>query len=1022
MEAVLDPTKDFDIVLFDNVVKAFYTGPRYEILEKLVRTRWRSIPSDQRIGIRHFVVGMIMKVTTDEARMRKEKAFLNKLNLTLIQILKHEWPHDWSTFIPDLVQFSKTSLTRCENNMAILKLLSEEIFDFSAEQMVQAKIDELKNSMCGEFSQIFQLCLEVLEKAQKISLIRTTLETLLRFLNWIPLNYIFESALLDMLLTRLLETSDFRNPTLKCLSEIAAFNIAPEFDPKFVILFAMVMNTVNRMIPPDTNIAEAYEFSKDDDQEFIFNLALFLTNFCTNHLRIIETARSRDMLLNAHLYLIKISLVKEREILKICLEYWIYLVAELYDEMQNVPVGEEALFKSLSIGSKSVMLEGVSLRRDLYIDVLSNLRLVVIERMVKPEEVLIAENEDGEIVREFMKESETVVLSKLLRETLVYLTHLDIVDTEDILTEKLLKQVDGSEWSWNNLNTLCWAIGSISGTMNEETEKRFLVVVIKDLLGLCEIKQGKDNKAIVASNIMYIVGQYPQFLKAHWKFLKTVINKLFEFMHESHEGVQDMACDTFIKIAQKCKRQFIIQQAEESEPFIEHILKSLHEITVDLSPQQVHTVYEAIGHMVSAQSNKPIQEKLIVSLMELPNSAWDALIAQAGNVDILGNIENLKVIINILKTNVAACNSIGAPYLSQLGCIYLDMLGLYRACSGILNQVILQEGSLKSQTPKCRYLQIIRKEILKLMDVYVKKADDLDAVNDNLIPPLLEAILGDYANNPGVREAEVLNLLVTLITSLKQDRFTLQIPTIMDSVFETTLNMIDKDFIEFPECRSGFYKLLRAINLYCFDALLSMEPGQLKLYVDSTIWGIKHTLRDISDLALTSKILQDTLWVITDADHKSGEDLMFNIAVWEILNLQTQLLAKILELVQTGHVVIPLFDPSTISDPDITNFEFLKDYCFNLLHNAFPLLQSDQIRAFLGTLFQSYSDLPRFKLALRDFLVQLKEFSGDNADLYLEEKERETQQRAQEKQNVAMRIPGMLKPSQLEVKADDDIS
>ena len=72
--------------------------------------------------------------------------------------------------------------------------------------------------------------------------------------------------------------------------------------------------------------------------------------------------------------------------------------------------------------------------------------------------------------------------------------------------------------------------------LDEETEKRFLVTVIKELLGLVEMKRGKDNKAIVASNIMYIVGQYPRFLKAHWKFLKTVVNKLFEFMHETHEG------------------------------------------------------------------------------------------------------------------------------------------------------------------------------------------------------------------------------------------------------------------------------------------------------------------------------------------------------------------------------------------------------------------------------------------------------------------------------------------------------
>ena len=166
------------------------------------------------------------------------------------------------------------------------------------------------------------------------------------------------------------------------------------------------------------------------------------------------------------------------------------------------------------------------------------------------------ENEEGEIVREFMKEIDTIVLYKSMRELLVFLTHLDVFDTEVILTEKLAKQMDGSEWSWNNLNTLCWAIGSISGVMSksftlrllptgmlerlcsadEDVEKRFLVTVIKDLLGLTEMKRGKDNKAVVASNIMYIVGQYPRFLKAHWKFLKTVANKLFEFMHETHEG------------------------------------------------------------------------------------------------------------------------------------------------------------------------------------------------------------------------------------------------------------------------------------------------------------------------------------------------------------------------------------------------------------------------------------------------------------------------------------------------------
>ena len=78
-----------------------------------------------------------------------------------------------------------------------------------------------------------------------------------------------------------------------------------------------------------------------------------------------------------------------------------------------------------------------------------------------------------------------------------------------------------------------------------------------------------------------------------------------------------------------------------------------------------------------------------------------------------------------------------------------------------------------------------------------------------------------------------------------------------------------------------------------------------------------------------------------------------------------------------------------------------------------------QIQAFVVGLGEYHNDINRFKLALRDFLVQLKEFSGDNTELYLEEKEAEAQRKADEEHEAAMRIPGMLKPSQLEDKDED---
>lgn len=49
---------------------------------------------------------------------------------------------------------------------------------------------------------------------------------------------------------------------------------------------------------------------------------------------------------------------------------------------------------------------------------------------------------------------------------------------------------------------------------------------------------------------------------------------------------------------------------------------------------------------------------------------------------------------------------------------------------------------------------------------------------------------------------------------------------------------------------------------------------------------------------------------------------------------------------------------------------------------------SVQIQLFVNGLFGLHGDQNRFKLNVRDFLIELKEFAGqDNAELYLEERE-----------------------------------
>lgn len=275
------------------------TVPRYAI------ENVQNPPHADSIGIRNFVVGFIIQCSNSEESLKTQRTLLNKLNLVLVSILKQEWPHNWPTFINEIISSCHTSLSICENNMSILRLLSEEVFDFSAEQMTSTKAKNLKTTMCAEFSSIFQLCSEVLNSATQTSLIKATLETLLRFFNWIPLGYIFETPIIDTLRTRFLQTPEFRNVTLKCLTEIGGLQTGSQnaYDEKLVEMFTQVLTTISDIIPLSLDLKSTYNSSNSKDQEFIQNLALFLCNFFGIHLNVRLPNPDHDLanlLLTAH--------------------------------------------------------------------------------------------------------------------------------------------------------------------------------------------------------------------------------------------------------------------------------------------------------------------------------------------------------------------------------------------------------------------------------------------------------------------------------------------------------------------------------------------------------------------------------------------------------------------------------------------------------------------------------------------------------------------------------------------------
>ena len=90
------------------------------------------------MGIRSYIIGLVLQLAEDESISQQNQHLITKLNATLVSIVKQEWTTSWKNFIPDICGSARTSQSKCENALSILKLLSEEVFDFSKNTLLAA--------------------------------------------------------------------------------------------------------------------------------------------------------------------------------------------------------------------------------------------------------------------------------------------------------------------------------------------------------------------------------------------------------------------------------------------------------------------------------------------------------------------------------------------------------------------------------------------------------------------------------------------------------------------------------------------------------------------------------------------------------------------------------------------------------------------------------------------------------------------------------------------------------------------
>ncbi len=81
--------------------------------------------------------------------------------------------------------------------------------------------------------------------------------------------------------------------------------------------------------------------------------------------------------------------------------------------------------------------------------------------------------------------------------------------------------------------------------------------------------------------------------------------------------------------------------------------------------------------------------------------------------------------------------------------------------------------------------------------------------------------------------------------------------------------------------------------------------------------------------------------------------------------------------------------------------------------------RSAQITAFVENVFALNTQYDKFRLTLRDFLISLKEFAGDNAELYVVEKEQQERDAKAADLERRAKVGGLLKPSEIDQEDDE---
>lgn len=845
MEKALEFTGEFDAELFDRIIQSFYSPEHPEhkraeevllqfrdhpdswartasimkeskdlrsklfglqALERTVRVRWSLLAEAQKEGVREYVVETILEYAVKGAERQEAELLLKQLNMILIEIIKREWPEKWPTLIPDLLAASRGECWVCQNTFELLGTLVDAVFN-EPKNLVSKQVEYLQRQLRSEFPAIFELTVSILEKvaAGDISvpsaLIVSSLTMLEQMLPQVPLGYLLEQGTAE-LLCKYVETQ-FNAGVLRIFRELLEREAGEAEQGRFI-------EAVRKVFVHTSAFAEKYfqEFEKvyqgrlrghysalsERDTTVVKELVLFFTAAYGHSKQLEKLGCNTVSPLGP---MLEMSEVEDSELFRLCSEFWHRLVKELYLEFPFSPAPAK---------------QPAGLRRARYAGVLPKVARVMVLQMSRPEEVLIREDDDGELVLEKLSETEQLAHCREMKETLFNISSLISGGLSSFLLAEA-QQLFGRGWSRTKANKTAWSIGAVAESMSASDEREFLIQSLNVFIRLCDSKTDPVDRGIIASCILYIISQNPKFLQTYWKFLQITTVKVFEFMEEEYTGIPDMACETLLTIASKCGREYEVVHEKQERPMVDELLPHIPRLLGALANKAylLELVYEAFCYMVGGRA----EALLNYTLGEIFSPE-------------LGSVEGVQRCLQAIRRVKVVCRVQSSEEFAA---------GRERAMKGVIPQLQqLYENPAVAAPAKAglqRWMESLKRELLELFGV-VAREFSMEFIRGGFIETVSQLVLGPLSSGREFAPGEL-----AVLSGLCQRSVDLT-HSLVDAVAPSIAKRVINDPVGNEELMKAFYQLV------CTSVKSQPHPSALEV-VEWLAFGASQPHREVSE-------------------------------------------------------------------------------------------------------------------------------------------------------------------------------